>query len=361
MADTVPSVYVQLDYQALKHNARRLRQQAPDAKLLAVVKADAYGHGMTESAKALADEVDAFAVARVEEGVALRETGCRRRIVVLAGFANAEQLRECQSFKLEAVLHCPEQVHWLAAHGGEQPLPVWIKLDTGMNRLGFRPEQLSEVYAQLRTLSRIARPIHLMTHLACADDPTDAMTQRQLACFARARAQVAGECCIANSAAVLTWPDAYSDWLRPGLMLYGISPFPGQTGLELGLKPVMRLLARIIAIKPVYPGETVGYGGIWRCQKATRMAVVGIGYGDGYPREIAAHTPVWVAGRQVPIIGRVSMDMLTVDVSDCADARVGSEVVLWGGELPVERIAEAAGTIPYTLVCGLTRRVKRRG
>ncbi len=360
MIEAPPTVYAELDVQALVFNAKVARSHAPQAKLMAVIKADAYGHGMIPVAQSLTDEADAFAVARVEEGVVLRESGCRQRIIVLEGFNGSEQLALCRKHRLETIVHCREQLNWLSAAQPGVPVTVWIKLDTGMNRLGFRLQSLAEVVRQLLSLDTVARPLHLMTHLACADESENAMTGQQLRVFELAKMLADGETCIANSAGLLAWPEAQSDWIRPGIMLYGISPFAGKTGVELGLKPVMKLYSRIIAIKPVYPGETVGYGGDWRCRQTTRLGVVAMGYGDGYPRQIAKDTPVMIGESQMPIIGRVSMDMLTVDLTSCDEAKVGDQVLLWGDHrLPVEIIATAANTIPYTLVCGITRRVKR--
>jgi alanine racemase len=227
-----------------------------------------------------------------------------------------------------------------------------------MNRLGFRAEHFAAAYERLRRVANVAPDPTLMTHLANADDRRDAMTAEQLRIFAAATGGLAGARSIANSAALLAWPATRGDWVRPGLVLYGVSPFPSGTGAELGLRPVMTLQTVVIAVKDVRPGETVGYGGAWRAPRETRMAVVAAGYGDGYPRSVESGTPVLVNGHRAPLIGRVSMDMITVDVTELPGVATGDPVVLWGDGVPVEEIARHAGTIPYELICGVSQRVQ---
>ena len=228
-----------------------------------------------------------------------------------------------------------------------------------MNRLGFKLHDFQAVYQRLQQCSIIKRPIRLMTHLASADDRQDPMTLVQIERFNTTLQGISCERSIANSAGILGWQHALADWVRPGIMLYGISPFPEQTGEQLGLKPIMALHSRLIAVKPVAKGETVGYAGSWVCQQATRLGVVAIGYGDGYPRYAKVGTPVLINGQRVPLIGRVSMDMITVDLNSQPDAKPGDPVTLWGEGLAVEEIAQWADTIPYTLVCGITQRVRQ--
>jgi len=233
-----------------------------------------------------------------------------------------------------------------------------LKLDTGMGRLGFSPAELEEVYQQLGRCRNVARPLHLMTHLANADDLQDSKTRQQLTLFNKAAAACPGPRTAANSAGILAWPDSHTDWVRPGIMLYGVSPFPERCGRELGVRPVMSLHSRLIAVKSIAAGDTVGYGGQWMARRSTLLGVVAIGYGDGYPRQAKTGTPVLVNGVRTPLIGRVSMDMITIDLQNCPEARPGDSVTLWGEELPVEEIARCADTIPYTLLCGITRRVQ---
>lgn len=352
-----PAAYAVLDLEALAHNLAQVRRCAPDAKVMAVIKANGYGHGLVRIAQALY-EADGFAVARVDEGVRLRRAGITNRIAVLEGFTCAEELDVLLQCQLEPVVHSFAQLDILASRTGPALCAIWLKLDTGMNRLGFKAKDFSVVYQRANGCAIIKKPINLMTHLANADDKKDPMTLRQIQLFNETVAGLAGERGIANSAGILAWPQALADWVRPGVMLYGISPFPGSTGVELGLKPLMSLHSRLIAVKQIERGDTVGYGAAWLCEKATTLGVVAIGYGDGYPRYARMGTPVLVNGKRASLIGRVSMDMLTVDLSGQADAKPGDAVTLWGDGLAVEEIAECAGTIPYTLVCGITPRVQ---
>ncbi|MDO9423930.1 MAG: alanine racemase [Methylobacter sp.] len=352
-----PAAYAELNLGALQHNLDRVHSCAPDAKVMAVIKANGYGHGLIRIAEALKN-ADAFAVARVDEGIRLRKAGFSHRITVLEGFTCAEELQKLQHYQLDAVVHCLTQLDIFETGAGQQAIAIWLKLDTGMNRLGFRAEEFSAVYQRLIDCPLIKQPVNLMTHFASADDINDDKTLKQISLFEQTVAGLSGECSLANSAAILGWKSSLSDWVRPGIMLYGISPFPDATGQQLGLKPVMSLHSRLIAVKPIEVGDTVGYGGSWRCETSTTLGIVAIGYGDGYPRYAKAGTPVLINGRRVPLIGRVSMDMLTVDLGVHSDAKPGDSVTLWGEYLPVEEIALWADTIPYTLVCGVTQRVQ---
>ncbi len=351
-----PLIRATIDTAALRHNLARVRAAAPGARVMAVIKANAYGHGLVPVAKALAAS-DGFAVARLEEGLALRAAGLANPILLLEGAFSAEQLAAAAAQRLELMVHSVEQLELLEGRNGTRTLSAWIKLDSGMNRLGFRAEQFASAYGRLQRVPNVAADPTLVTHLASADDRDDPKTGEQLRVFAAATAGLPGARSIANSAALLARPDARGDWVRPGLMLYGLSPFPAGTGADLDLRPVMTLRTEIIAVKDVRAGETVGYGGTWRAGRPTRMAVVAAGYGDGYPRSLPSGAPVLVNGRRAPLIGRVSMDMLTVDVTDLGDVSSGDPVVLWGAGLPVEEVAVRAGTIPYELVCGVSQRV----
>ncbi len=352
-----PAAYAVLDLDAARHNLSKVRSIAPNAKVMAVIKANGYGHGLLRMAAALQD-VDAFAVARVDEGVQLRKAGFKNRIAVLEGFTDAEELDELLHYQLDAVVHCPAQLKIMEARTEPRACSVWLKLDTGMNRLGFKTAEFNAVYQRLSQCTLVKQPISLMTHFASADDVNDDQTLKQIDLFKRTVAGFSGERSLANSAGILGWESSLNDWVRPGVMLYGISPFPDATGNQLGLKPVMALRSRLIAVKPIDAGESVGYGGSWTCEKSTTLGVVAIGYGDGYPRHAKAGTPVLVNGKRVSLIGRVSMDMITVDLENQPDAKPGDPVVLWGESLPVEEIALRADTIPYTLVCGVTQRVQ---
>jgi alanine racemase len=346
-----------IDTAALRHNLGQVRRAAPASRVMAVIKANAYGHGLVPAARALA-EADGFAVARLGEGLALRAAGLRNRILLLEGVFSAEQLAAAAQAQFELMVHSFEQLALLEALAGATPVTVWLKIDSGMNRLGFRLEEFAAAYARLRGNPHVQAEPTLVTHLASADDRRDPRTRQQLEAFATATAGLNGARSIANSAGVLAWPAARTDWVRPGLMLYGVSPFASGTGAALGLRPAMTLRTEVIAVKNVRAGETVGYGGTWTAPRETRMAVVAAGYGDGYPCNTATGAPVQINGRRAPLIGRVSMDMVTVDVTDLPTVGVGDPVVLWGSEVPVEEIAAQAGAIPWDLLCGVSQRVQ---
>jgi len=325
--------------------------------VMAVIKANGYGHGLQRIAEALRD-VDGFAVARVDEGIRLRKAGLKQRIAVLEGFTCGEELDALLQYELDAVVHWFAQLEIVAARSERNAISAWLKIDTGMNRLGFKAHEVSAVHQCLSQCSVIKQPVNLMTHFANADDKNDDKTLKQIQLFNNTVAGLPGQRSMANSAGVLGWKQSLTDWVRPGVMLYGISPFPDSTGEQIGLKPLMSLHSRLIAVKSIDAGDTVGYAGSWLCEKSTTLGVVAIGYGDGYPRHAKAGTPVLVNGRRVPLIGRVSMDMITVDLATQPEARPGDPVTLWGDGLAVEEIARYADTIPYTLVCGITQRVQ---
>lgn len=351
-----PVIRAVIDTAALRHNLARVRELAPRSKVLAVIKANAYGHGSVPAAVALAG-ADGFAVARLEEAVALRAAGLRHRIVLLEGVFGRDELRLAAHHGLDLCVHETEQLAMLDAWRGDHVFNVWLKADTGMNRLGFKPAQFARAVERLTACPAVAKPMTLITHLACADERDESMTRAQLELFARLTAGVPGERSIANSAATLGCEAARADWVRPGLMLYGVSPFADSTGEAWGLKPAMRLETSVIAVKDVEAGERVGYGATWTAPRRTRLAVAAVGYGDGYPRNTAGGTPVLVNGQRATLVGRVSMDMITIDVTDLPRVLVGDPVVLWGPGVPVEQAARSAGTIPYELICGVSQRV----
>lgn len=347
-----------IDPAALRHNLARVRRAAPGRAVLAAVKADGYGHGLLRVARSLAGGVEGFAVARVDEAERLRAAGIGGRILVLEGAASADQVERSCALELELVVHDPTQVTMLEQSAGAGPLRVWLKIDTGMHRLGFSPADVPEVHARLSRLESILPRMPLLTHLAWADGADCGRTATQIALFNEACAGLEGPRSIANSAGVLGFPASHGDCVRPGIMLYGISPFEGRSGVADGLRPAMEFVSELIAVKHMPAGGHVGYGGRWIAPEDTRIGVVAVGYGDGYPRHVPDGTPVIINGRRVPVVGRVSMDMLTVDLGSAGADRVGDRVTLWGGPLPVEEIARAAGTIAYELVCGVgTRRV----
>lgn len=351
-------VRARISLPALQHNLRCARAAAPQSRVMAVVKADGYGHGMVAVAKALS-AADGYAVARVSEAMILREAGIRAPITLLEGFIDEADLEEADCRKLEVVLHSEAQLTLLEAACLEHPLRVWVKIDTGMHRLGFAVAAVDDVVMRLEALPFVKKPLGFLSHLACADDVNAPNTRHQREQFESTVSKHVGEKSLANSAAVLRWPDTHYDWVRPGIMLYGVSPFIGGRGSDYDLQPVMSLETQLIAVNALHKGDAVGYGADWICPQDMRVGVVAIGYGDGYPRHARSGTPVLVNGRRAPLAGRVSMDMITVDLREHPDAAVGDPVLLWGEGLPVEEVAQAAGTIAYELLTGVTARVQR--
>jgi alanine racemase len=356
-----------IDGSAIEQNLQRIRSAAPGCRILAVVKANAYGHGLEYVARLLRG-ADALAVARVGEGVRLRKAGISQPIVVLEGCADVASTQLAAQQGLDLVVHDPAHFKLLEAIDGTGVVRVWLKLDTGMGRLGFLPARLGACLRRLRKVRAVSEDIVLMTHLACADDPDNPLTMEQLRRFGEAAGRYSGDVSVANSAGVLLWPQtleaslnmdyAGANWVRPGLALYGASPVRDKSARELGLTSAMTFRSQLIAVKTVKRGTTVGYGATWRAARETVIGVVAAGYGDGYPRQLPTGTPVLVNDRRVALIGRVSMDMINVDLTDVPVAAVGDPVTLWGGHLPIEEIAARAGTIPYELMCGLSERVE---
>jgi alanine racemase len=345
-----------IETRALRLNLNTIRERARRARVMAVVKANAYGHGLVPTALSLA-EADAFAVARLEEGLALRAAGITQPIVLLEGVFTAEQLLEAARHGFDLVVHDALQVELLEEMSGAHRFVLWIKIDTGMNRLGFPPHEFPAALERVRRLKPAPLEIRLLTHLACADERDGRMTGEQLARFREATRGLDYSVSIANSAGVFGSLPVNGNWVRPGLALYGASPFADSNAAELGLTPVMSLESSVIAVRHVTAGETVGYGATWKAARDSRIAIIAAGYGDGLPRNLPAGTPVLVAGERVPLVGRVSMDMIAADVTELAEVHVGTPAVLWGTGLPVEEIARHAGTIPYELLCSVSQRV----
>jgi alanine racemase len=347
-----------INVDALQQNLARIRARVPHQKIMAMIKADGYGHGLVNVAIAL-KAVDAFGVACLEEAIALREAGVKNRIVLMGGFYHAcEELPLIHHLNLELAIHHDEQVSDLKAFQSttHTPIPVWIKINTGMNRLGFKCDQVLAIF---ETFSQCPFIKHqgFITHFANADKRNSRETKAQIDAFFKTVQHLPGEKSLANSAAILGVPDSHADWVRPGILLFGVSPYPDRMGRDEGLLPVMTFQSALIAIQSVKAGEAIGYGGEHVCKKDTRIGVVAAGYGDGYPRLMPTGTPLLVNGQRVPLVGRVSMDMLTVDLSSQPQAKIGDPVQLWGPDLPVESIAAAVGTSAYELLTGLAKRV----
>lgn len=346
-----------IDLAALRHNYR-LARELGGGRALAVVKADAYGHGAVRCARALDGEADGFAVATIEEALELRGAGIRAPILLLEGFFEADELALVAEHGLWTAIGSPWQVEALCTFESPSPLTVWLKLDSGMHRLGLDTAAFRAAHARLSALPQVAG-IVLMTHLARADELDSERTHEQAAAFAEAAAGLAGETSICNSPALLGWPDVRSDWVRPGLMLYGANPLPEASALTARLRPVMNMRSKVIAERWIDAGEPVGYGARFVATQRTRVGVVAMGYADGYPQFAPNGTPVVIDGQPGELIGRVSMDMLTVDLTAHPQAGVGSEVQLWGGDaLPLSALAPLCGVSAYQLPCAV-KRVRR--
>lgn len=347
---------VVIDPAALLHNVAQVRHHAPGKQIIAMVKANAYGCGVRVVAPLLEGHVDGFGVACLEEALAIRDLGCKTPCILFQGVFSPDELRIVSEHQWACVLHQKEQLSWLLNTPLDKPIRIWIKVNTGMNRLGFDPDEISEVRHALAQCSWVHPDIGLMSHCSCADEPSRVENKNQISLFNSIDKAGFKSCSMANSAAILALPDAHYDVVRPGIMLYGVSPFASQQAQELGLVPVMRFQSSITAIHDCAQGEPIGYSGLWRTSRPSKIAIVAVGYGDGYPRHVAPNTPVWIAGREAPIVGRISMDMMTVDLTEHPGAQIGDLVELWGIHIPVERIAQAAGTIAYELLCQITKR-----
>ena len=398
---------VTIDAAALRHNLAVVRRLAPRSRIVAAVKANAYGHGLVPVARVFAgadphvagqhryrsadqetgqemppgEDVTSgqevtpgegaipgqevtLGVARLEEALALREAGIEAPVLLLEGVFSVAQLQSAARHRVQIVVHSGEQIDMLERFAGAYRFMVWLKLDTGMNRLGFRIDEFAAARTRLNGCAAVGG-MRLMTHLACADEPDNALTRVQIDTFnavtdALGADALGLERSIANSAGLIAWPQTRVEWVRPGLMLYGLSPFAQRSAASLGLRPAMTLSTRLIAVHQVAAGETVGYGAIWRAPQPASIGIAAIGYGDGYPRGMRNGAPVRVDGHEARIAGRVSMDMCAIDVTKVPDVHVGSAVTLWGEGLPAEQVAPHADTITYELVCRVTERVRRQ-
>ncbi len=354
-----------IDLEALRHNYCLARDLAPDSQAVAVLKADAYGHGAVACARALEDLAPAFAVACIEEALSLREAGIATPIVLLEGIFEAGELELVDAHGLWIAVHSDWQLEALLAYRPQRPIPVWLKVDSGMHRLGFAPEQAAAVWARLAAAPEVVGEMQLMSHFATADATHPAYFETQLLRMRALAERLDAPLCLANSPATLAHPEAHGAWNRPGVMLYGSDPLEVANDASRGLQPVMTLRSEIIAVRELAPGEPVGYAGRWKASRPSRIGVVAAGYGDGYDRHAVDGTPVLVDGRRTAIAGKVSMDMLTVDITEIPEAEIGSEVVLWGraangSVLSVDEVARHCDTISYTLLTGVLPRVPRR-
>lgn len=354
-----------IDLEALRHNYCLARDLAPDSQAVAVLKADAYGHGALACARALEDLAPAFAVACIEEALVLREAGIATPIVLLEGIFEASELELVDAHGLWLAVHSDWQLEALLAYRPQRPIPVWLKVDSGMHRLGFSPAQAEAAWARLAAAPEVVGERQLMSHFATADALHTAYFETQLLRMRALAERLDAPLCLANSPATLAHPEAHGAWNRPGVMLYGSDPLEVANEASRALQPVMTLRSEIIAVRELAPGEPVGYAGRWKASRPARIGVVACGYGDGYDRHAVDGTPVLVDGQRTVIAGKVSMDMLTVDLTELPEAGIGSEVVLWGraangAVLSVDEVARHCDTISYTLLTGVLPRAPRR-
>ncbi|QJR15661.1 alanine racemase [Usitatibacter palustris] len=339
---------------ALRHNYAQAKAAAPRSRVLAVVKANGYGHGLDRVARSLGPVVDGFGTLEIEGAVRLRESGFAGEIVLLEGFFEASELAVIAGARLATSVHSEEQLRMLHASPPPTPIDIYLKINTGMNRLGIAPRAAKGALDRIRE-SGAAKSITLMTHFANADGP--AGVAEAMRRFEEATQGLALPRSLANSAAIFAHPETHADTVREGVALYGATPFADRSAEQLGLKPVMTLTSQVIAVQELEPGDTVGYGSTFRCDRAMRIGVVACGYADGYPRHAPSGTPVVVGGVRTKTVGRVSMDMITVDLKPVSHARVGTPVTLWGEGLPIDEVAVASGTVGYELMCAVMPRV----
>ena len=339
---------ISLNPGALAHNLEKVRENAPHSQIMAVIKANAYGHGLLSAAAQL-DSADMFAVAMPGEALALRQGGCDKPLLVLHGCSSLAELQQLSEHGVSVVVHQQAQLDMLQGAELPGPVDVWLKVDTGMHRAGISPQQVSGFYKALKAEPAVAS-VFLMSHFANADEVGNALNNKQIEMFVKVTSNYSARRSMANSAAILSLSHSHFDIVRPGIMLYGSSPFADCPAAELGLEAVMQFEAPLLEIKTVPAGESIGYGSRYRCEVDTRVGLVAAGYADGYPRHAGDRTPVWLNGQRCPLLGRVSMDSLCIDLTG-VDAAVGDRVVLWGRELPVDEVAQMSETIAYELLC----------
>ena len=342
-----------IDLSALRHNYQ-LARETTGAKALAVIKADAYGHGAVRVAQALESEADGFAVACIEEALELRQAGINAPVLLLEGFFDADELALIVEHDFWCVVHSLWQLEAIEKTAVGKPLNIWLKMDSGMHRVGVHPDDYQAAYQRLLASGKASKVV-LMTHFARADELGSARTDEQVAIFQSTRDGLAAEVSLRNSPGVMGWPSVPSDWVRPGIMLYGATPFDQPQSVADRLQPVMTLESKVICVRELPAGEPVGYGGAFVTDRNMRIGVVAMGYADGYPRQAPTGTPVMIDGQCSQLLGRVSMDMLCVDLTNVPGAGLGSRVELWGKSVLASDVAASAGTIPYQIFCNLKR------
>ncbi|MCX8656613.1 alanine racemase [Gilliamella sp. B2894] len=351
---------IEVNRQAIVHNVEYIRKIAPNSQLVAIIKANAYSHGIIGVAELLQNKVDSFGVSRICEAMLLRQKGINTPIICLEGFFPHDDIVDLVDFNIQSAVHSKWQIDALQSSSLENEITAWFKLDTGMHRLGFNLDEAKREFYRLASCSVVRKPINIISHFSSADELNSEQTLKQIALFDQfitsiENKSLIGKCSIAASGGTLAWPQSQREIIRPGIALYGISPFNEPIG---ELKPAMTLKSELIAVRSHKKGESVGYGQIWCSEQDTKLGVVAMGYGDGYPRNIPENTPVLVNGRRVPIVGHVSMDMIVVDLGIDSQDKPGDEVIFWGQMLPVEEIAKYTSISPYELITRLTARAK---
>ncbi|MFN7038301.1 MAG: alanine racemase [Alphaproteobacteria bacterium] len=347
-----------LSTENLLHNLNIIKQHASNSKIIAMVKANAYGHGIRSVAQRLEKHVYSFGVASIDEALALRKIGIKIPITLMEGVFEIDELLIAACQKFHVVFHEETQLEWLKASNLPLPIYAWIKIDTGMGRIGFTPARAKEIYQEFLNNKNIQQPPGIMSHLACADEVTHHLNKKQINAFNEVVKDLPGSKSFANSAAIFHFPDSHLDVIRPGLALYGVSPVKGQSASNFNLKPIMNLQTRLIAVKKHSKDSSIGYNSKYICPKEMLIGVIAMGYGDGYPRSVFEGTPILVNGTRCQIVGQVSMDMITIDLSNCPNAKVGDSVTLWGEDLPIEEIANYANRSVYELLCTIQYRIK---
>lgn len=347
-----------LSTENLRHNIQVLKAKAPQSKIIAMVKANAYGHGIRSVASRLDGHVDMLGVASIDEALALRKIGIKTTIMLAEGVFEASELIVAATQKFHVVFHNAEQLEWLSKSSCPIPLHSWLKINTGMGRLGFPMDEALPMYDRLCESPQVAKPVRVMSHLACADELSHPLNHSQIQQFQSFAKDITSEYSLCNSAGIFHFPDHHYDFVRPGITMYGVAPMEGKTGSDLGLKPVMTVQSSLISVQRVPKGTSLGYGARFQCPEDMLVGVVAFGYGDGYPITAQDGTPILVNNVECSLAGRVSMDMINVDLRACPQAKVGDPVILWGQDLPIERVAQHTSNIPYDMITGVQHRVK---
>ena len=347
-----------LSTENLLHNLEVIKKQSGNRKVIAMIKANAYGHGLRSVAMRLDGKVSSFGVASVDEALALRKVGVKSSITLMSGAFEPEDLLIASEQDFPLIFHEQQQIDWLNKTKLSKPIKIWLKIDTGMGRLGFNVSKAREAYDALSNNKQVIQPIGIISHLACAEEIDNPLNQTQIKEFKNFVKDLPGPKSLANSAAIFNFTDDLYDVVRPGLSLYGMSPIPNKTAKELNLKPVMTLQTKLVSVSQFRKDDHIGYGGRFICPEDMPIGVIAMGYGDGYPRTVQDGTPVLVNDKRCAIAGRVSMDMAMIDLRNCPSSQVGDPIILWGDGLPLEEIAPHTHNIPYDIICGVQQRVK---